>query len=106
MADFEMGLIGDHTVGLSAEHQAYRVEFKFYVPADEVLTTAVGITEEVNGEPYAPADGEGWRSMYREFAVQEQSVHTLAVLKELIEPDNRYQEEPSLEDVMAGNARG
>ena len=102
MTDFELGLIGDHTVGISAEHRDYRVEFEFRVRVDRVLTTPVGITEEVNGELYE----SGWTSRYVEFVVQEESVHTLAVLEELIEPDNRYQEDPSLEDIMAGNARG
>ena len=105
MTDYEQGLIGNHTVGSHEEKREYRVEFRFRVPAGKILATPVG-GNEVVGEPYEPHETENWHVVYREFVVQEESVHTLQVLKELMEPDNRYQEDPSLEDIMAGNARG
>lgn len=105
MTDYEQGLIGNHTVGSHEEKREYRVEFRFRVPAGKILATPVG-GNEVVGEPYEPHETENWDVVYREFVVQEESVHTLQVLKELMEPDNRYQEDPSLEDIMAGNARG
>ena len=103
MTDFEQGLIGNHSVGISADGLNSQLEFRFRVPAAQVLTVPVGSNEAVS-EPYEPGE-YGWDYTYREFVVQEESVHTLAVLEELIEQDERYQEEPSLEDIMAG-ARG
>lgn len=119
MADFEAGLIGGHTVGEYENELTWWMEFKFRVPVGQVLKTPVGATElipgteivpgqasvysvETNSEPYEPIGVSDWTYTYREFVVREDSVHTLQVLKELIEQDNRYQEDPTLEDIMAG----
>ena len=111
MADFEAGRIGSHTVGSYEDDRTWRVEFRFRV-AVPTLTTPVGITESIPGqepyydygmsEPYEPADSNQWRNAYREFVVQENSVATMEVLKELVEMDNRYPEDLSLEDMMSG----
>ena len=110
MTDFDEGLIGRHTVGAPSSYLAdeplYRLEFRFDVPVESTPVILPG-TVEINGGYYEPHEpGRIGTTIYCEFAVQETSVHTLEVLKELLEPDNRYQEDPSLEDIMAGNARG
>ena len=103
MQDFDQGLIGRHTVGTYEDDYTWRVEFKFRVPVtDAVVISPYGTVE---AEPYAPAEENGWSYTYLEFAVQEDSAATLALLEMIIQPDNRYQEDLSLEDIMAG-ARG
>lgn len=115
MSDFEQGLIGIHTVGDNSHPTTHKLEFKFRIPVDKDLIYAV--ENEVGGakvepyypnttEPYEPADENGYTYTYRSFSVLSQSSATLAVLEELIEMDNRYQEDPSLEDVMAGAREG
>lgn len=110
MTDFENGLIGVHTVGDNSDYLANKLEFKFRKPANApvyvVETEEVPDVPGVDVEPYEPADENGYTYTYRSFSVLSQSSATLEVLEELIEMDNRYQEDPSLEDVMAGKREG